>query len=103
MVPCPPAMVAKPSPLSTENQRFVATPLLTHLVKGDGTAQSEQPQLETSGLNKRRRRLVNDGKVVHLVLSSSELFHNADILNQAPDGEDGNREGDGSGKEEREL
>jgi len=60
---------------------------LTHLVEGDSATESKQPQLETGSLDERRRRLVNDGEVVDLVLASAELLDNSDVLNQAPDGE----------------
>lgn len=72
-------------------------------MEGDSTAETKQPELEASRVNQRRVGLVNDSQVVNLVLASTELLHNANILDQAPDGEHWDGEGDGSGKEEGEL
>jgi hypothetical protein len=75
----------------------------THLVERHCTAKAEQAKLESRGLDERCRSLIKDGEVVDLVLAGAELFHNAHVLNQAPDGEHGDREGDSTREKKGEL
>ena len=65
-------------------------------MQGDCATQTKQTQLDTRRLDQSRRRLIDDGQVVDLVLARAELFHNAHILDQTPNGEDGDGEGEGA-------
>ena len=76
---------------------------LTHLVQRNGTSQTKQPQFDSSGLDHPRACLVDNSQVLHLVLARPEFFKDMDILNQSPDSEDWDREGDSSSEKVRKL
>lgn len=70
---------------------------------GDSTAKSKQTQLESSGFNESRGRLINNSQVVDLVLARPELLHDADVLDQSPDSKDWDGESDGTREEKGKL
>ncbi len=67
------------------------------------SSQTEQPQLQSTNLDQATGRLVKHRQIVHLILSRPKLLQYPHILDQSPDGEDGDRESDRSRDQVGEL
>lgn len=75
----------------------------TQLVRRDRSSQTEQPQLQPANIHHSGRDLIEHMQVLHLVLARSELLQDPHVLDQTPDREDRDGEGDRASEEVGEL
>lgn len=72
-------------------------------MRRNGAPQPEQPQPQSSNVDHFTHRLIDDREIVDLIFTRPELFEHRYVLDQPPDGENGDGKMDRAGQEEREL
>ena len=88
--------------LSTGNGGAAIT-VVEQLVHDHGASEAQQTELDPANVQQARVGLVDDVKLVDLVLARSKLLQDAYILTCAPDGVDGNGQGVGLVDKGRQL